>query len=129
MFDFQDLSFMKSQNLVCCPGQGVLWSQVSTQWQCYSLAGKHFLAIEKFMSLLLFFQNWKIALLTLLIKVKLTVLMSNEETLLFLQLYFDKTREKTNLFHFLLKIIYLRELFFIVYEVRVDCVYLYYHWQ
>ena len=79
------------------------------------------------MSLLLFFQNWKIALLTLLIKVKLTVLMSNEETLLFLQLYFDKTREKTNLFHFLLKIIYLRELFFIVYEVRVDCVYLYYH--
>ena len=79
------------------------------------------------MSLLLFFQNWKIALLTLPIKVKLTVLMSNEETLLFLQLYFDKTREKTNLFHFLLKIIYLRELFFIVYEVRVDCVYLYYH--
>ena len=47
------------------------------------------------MSLLLFFQNWKIALLTLHIKVfKLTVLMSNEETLLFLQLYFDKTREK-----------------------------------
>ena len=59
-----------------------------------SLAGKHFLSIEKFMSLLLFFQNWKIALLTLPIKVKLTVLMSNEETLLFLQLYFDKTREK-----------------------------------
>ena len=79
------------------------------------------------MSLLLFFQNWKIALLTLPIKVKLTVLMSNEETLLFLQLYFGKTREKTNLFHFLQKIIYLRELFFIVYEVRVDCVYLYYH--
>ena len=50
------------------------------------------------MSLLLFFQNWKIALLTLPIKVKLTVLMSNEETLLFLQLYFDKTREKQTFF-------------------------------